>query len=571
MKHIITILIVIAALAAGWFLRGNFGGGSSPVADGSSGERKVLYYQSAMHPWVKSDKPGRCTICGMALTPVYEGEKGLDASSGDFVSLTQTQVQVLHVETAEAKVQPLTKTLRVAGMVDDDERRHRIISAYVDGRVDKLFANHHGVEVVEGEPMAQLYSPTLLQTEREYRQLTGDLKKATALRLRQMGLTPDQIEALQKKPSDTLISEILAPLTGTVVEHDVYEGQYVKEGDRLFEIADFSTMWFQFRAYEQDMPWVKVGQKVDVATPSVPGKNFAGEITFIDPNFDETTRSTQVRVELPNPLVNGRRELLHRVYADGALKVAVPDVLSVPRSAVIETGPEAVVYVDRTEGAYERTVVKLGRRGDKLMEILSGIEAGDKVVTNGNLLIDGQAEMNRSFMSPVEPMTPMDTASPITTLSEPQKQAIVEFVKVADAMAASLAADDLAAFNKASEPAMETTGSLVEALRSPESTLETLDALEESMHFHGFEDIQPARVAFHKFTLAATAVLEPLRLAAEAPEFDVWECGMVDQAIPGAPKKGRWLQTHGREGQNPFFGAEMLDCASEIKRGAVKP
>lgn len=349
---------------------------------------------------------------------------------------------------------------------------------------------------------------------------------------------------------------------------NVYEGQYVKEGDNLFEIADFSTMWFQFLAYEQDMPWIQIGQSVTVTTPSLPGETFEGKITFIDPNFDETTRSTKVRVELANPLVNGRRVLLHRLYADGALKVEAPDVLTVPRSAVIETGPEAVVYVDRTEGAYERTVVRLGRRGDKLMEVLSGIEAGDKVVTNGNLLIDGQAEMNRSFMSPVEPM---DMTVSLAALSEPQKQAIVDFVQVADAMAAALAADDLVAFNKASEPAMEKTGSLVEALRSPETTLESLDALEESRHFHGFDDIQSARVAFHKFTLAATAVLEPLRMAEGAPEFDVWECGMVDQAIPGAPKKGRWVQAHGRVGQNPFFGAEMLDCASEIKRGAVKP
>ena len=573
MKNFIIVLIVIAALATGWFLRGNFGTGSSPGAavDGSSGERKVLYYQSAMHPWVKSDKPGRCTICGMALTPVYEGEKGLDVAGGDFVSLTQTQIQVLHVETAEAKVQPLIRTLPVAGMIDDNASRHRVLSAYIDGRVQKLHVNFMGAEVTEGQPLAEFYSPSLLQSEREYRQLTGELKKNTGLRLQQMGLTPTQIAELDKKPGDALTSQILAPVSGTVVAQNVYEGQYVKEGDNLFEIADFSTMWFQFLAYEQDMPWIQIGQSVTVTTPSLPGETFEGKITFIDPNFDETTRSTKVRVELANPLVNGRRVLLHRLYADGALKVEAPDVLTVPRSAIIETGPEAVVYVDRTEGAYERTVVKLGRRGDKLMEILSGIEAGDKVVTNGNLLIDGQAEMNRSFMSPVEPMAPMETTAPLAALSEPQKQAIVEFVKVADAMAASLAADDLAAFNKASEPAMETTGSLVEALRSPETTLESLDALEESRHFHGFDDIQSARVAFHKFTLAATAVLEPLRMAEGAPEFDVWECGMVDQAIPGAPKKGRWLQAHGREGQNPFFGAEMLDCASEIKRGGVKP
>jgi Cu(I)/Ag(I) efflux system membrane fusion protein len=441
--------------------------------------------------------------------------------------------------------------------------RHRILSAYIDGRVHKLHVNFMGAEVAEGQPLAEFYSPTLLQSEREYRQLTGDLKKNTGLRLRQMGLTPAQIEALDKKAGDALTSQILSPISGTVVGQNVYEGQYVTAGEKLLEIADFSTMWFQFRAYEQDMPWIEIGQSVTVTTPSLPGKSFEGKVTFIDPNFDETTRSTKVRVELANPLINGRRVLLHRLYADGALKVAAPAMLTVPRSAVIETGPEAVVYVDRSEGAYARTVVKLGRRGDKLMEILSGIQAGDKVVTNGNLLIDGQAEMNRSFMSPVEPMK---TAAPMAALNETQKQAISDFVKVSDAMAAALAADDLAAFNKASEPAMKQAGALVEALRSPEGNLDTLDALEKSRHFHGFEDIQKARVAFHTFTVAATAVLEPLRMADGAPTFNVWECAMVDQAIPDAPKKGRWVQMPGRAGENPFFGKEMLNCAKEIKR-----
>ncbi len=563
MKNFTTLLFIIAALAGGWFLRDQFGG-MSMSATPESGERKVLFYQSAMHPWIKSDKPGRCTICGMELTPVYEGGNGLDASGGDVVVLTQNQIQVLHVETAGVTRQPVTRTLQVAGMMDDNATRHRVLSAYIDGRIDKLHVNFIGKEVAEGEPLAELYSPTLLQAEREYRQLSGELKKNTGLRLRQMGLTQKQIDTLDQKPSDALTTQILSPIGGTVVSQSVYEGQYVTAGERLMEIADFSTMWFMFRAYEQDMPWIELGQTVAVTTPSIPGKSFEGKVTFIDPNFDEATRSTKVRVELPNPLVNGRRLLLHRLYADGAVKVDMPSVLALPKSAVIETGREAVVYLDQGGGAYARTVVKLGRRGDKMLEVLSGLKEGDKVVTNGNLLIDGQAEMNRSFMSPAEP--PKAASQPIAQVSEPVQKAVGSFVEVADAMAAALAADDLPSFNKASESTMGKTGDLVELLRSAEGANENLEALDKARHFHGFDDLQKARVAFHAFTVAATAVLEPLRSVAATPAFDVWECSMVDQAIPNAAKKGRWVQKPGRAGENPFFGKEMLNCAKEIKR-----
>ena len=576
MKKILTPLLVIAALGAGWFLHANLGTSTMKSGNGSSalGERTVLYYQSAMHPWIKSDKPGRCTICGMALTPVYAGEKGMDASNGDTVMLTQTQIQVVNVQTVEAKVQPLTRRVQVAGMIDDNATRHRILSAYVDGRVEKLYINYMGAEVSEGQPLAEFYSPSLLQAEREYRQLTGDLRKNTALRLRQMGLSPEQIATVDNKPADALTSQILSPIGGTVVGQNVYEGQYVTAGAKLLEIADFSTMWFQFLAYEQDMPWISPGQNVTITTPSLPGKSFEGKVTFIDPNFDEATRSTKVRVELDNPLVDGRRVLLHRLYADGAVQVETPEVLTVPRSAVMETGPEAVVYIDQGEGAYVRTVLKTGRRGDSLLEVLSGLKAGDKVVTNGNLLIDGQAEMNRSFASPAM-MMPADPMPPATTLpaalSEAEQKTVSEFAKVADAMAAALAADDLTAFNKASEPAMMETGALVTALRARGSDAALLDQLDKSRHFHGFDDLTKARVAFHHFTVAATAVLEPLRMRAGAPAFDVWECGMVDQAIPGTAKKAHWIQIGGRPGHNPFFGKEMLECAVAVKKGGLLP
>lgn len=565
MKYFLITFLIVTTFTLGWLLRGNFGNSSPSQPTSAPTKLKVLYYQSAMHPWIKSDKPGRCTICGMELTPVYEGTKGLDSANTNIVPLTQTQIQVLHVQTVVTKKQPLTRSLHVSGNINEDQRRHRVLSAYVDGRVDKLFANHHGIEVIEGTPLALLYSPTLLQAEREYRQLSGDLKKNTGLRLLQMGLTQPQIDTLEKKSPDALNSEILAPLSGTVVEHHVFEGQYVTVGQEMFEIADFSTMWFLFNAYEQDIPWIKLGQKVEVSTPSVPGKTFTGEITFIDPNFNEASRSTEVRVELANPLVDGRRALLHRLYADGIVQVELPEVLAVPKSSIMQTGPEAVVYVDQGGGSYARTTLKLGRRGDALIEVLSGLKEGDKVVTNGNLLIDGQAEMNRSFM------TPDSTAAPLADVSEPQAAAIVRFIKVADAMAAALSADNLVAFNKASEPAMKQAEVLIEALKSRADLADKLKALDAARHLHGFKTLKEARHAFHKFTVATTALLEPMRTAKGMPEFQVWECFMVDQVIDEAPKIGHWIQFGGRPGHNPFFGSDMLECAKEIKPGEVMP
>lgn len=421
MKTPLAILLTLAvAVPMTWFATRKLhtGGTISSTTSGLpvNGGRKLLYYQSAMHPWIKSGEPGRCTLCGMKLTPVYEGDAGFDATGGgDVVPLTQSMIQVINVQTAEAQVRPLKKTLQVAGIIDDDATRHRILSAYTPGRIQKLHVNFMGAEVTEGQPLVEFYSPTLLQSEREYRTLTGELRAATSLRLLQMGLTAAQIEALPQKPGDKLTSQILAPIGGTVVAQNVYEGQYVQEGERLFEMADFSTMWFQFRAYEQDLPWIKTGLKVDITTPSHPGRTFTGRITFIDPNFDEATRSTKVRVELENPVVEGRRLLLHRLYADGFVHLEAPDVLTVPRTAVIETGPEALAYVEQGRGAYSRRVLKLGRRGDALVEVASGLSAGNKVVVNGNLLIDGQAEMNRPFAEP----TPAPVATNVTSSTLP--------------------------------------------------------------------------------------------------------------------------------------------------------
>lgn len=560
MKTIAAILLTAAlAASAGWLVARR----SAAPATVAPVEHHATIYQCAMHPWIKSDKPGRCTICGMELTPAHEGDTRTDASNSRVVTLTQNQIQVVHVQTATARIRPLVRTLPVAGIIGENAAHHRVLAAYVDGRIDKLYVNYQGAEVAEGQPLAEYYSPTLLQAEREYRQLGGQLRQNTALRLRQMGVSPAQIEALGDKPADQLTSQILSPIGGTVVAQAVYAGQYVSAGAPMFEIADFSTMWFVFRAYEQDLPWILTGQNVRVTTPSLPGKSHTGKITFIDPNIDPATRSTSVRVELPNPPVNGKRELLNRLYAEGVVELDAPPVLTVPRSAVMETGPEAVVYLDQGGGAYAHTVVTTGRRGDALVEVLSGLKPGDEVVTNGNLLIDGQAEINRSFMTPPETT---HNPPPTPALATGQAGAVAQFLHVADALAAALAADDLTGFRAVADAAMPATEAVVQQIRSLAADGKALDALAAAGHFHAIEDLVAARLAFQRFSTAATAVLEPLRRADGAPEFQVYECPMVSQAVPDAPAKVRWIQTGGREMRNPFFGTAMPDCGEEIKR-----
>lgn len=566
MKTFLAILLTVAiAVPATWFLSRKFGQSTPAPSAAAKGERKILYYQSAMHPWIKSDKPGRCTICGMELTPVYEGDPGFDATGGDVVPLTQTMIQVMRVQTAEAQMRPLKKTLTVAGMIDDDATRHRVLSAYVPGRIEKLYVNYMGAEVKQGQPLAEFYSPALLQAEREYRTLTGELRTATALRLRQMGLTPEQIEALPNKAGDKLTSQIVAPLGGTVVAQNVYEGQYVQEGEKLFEIADFATMWFQFRAYEQDLPWIKPGIKVDITTPAHPGFTYTGQVAFIDPTLDEATRSARVRVELKNPPAESGHRMMHKLYADGLVYLDAPEVLTVPRTAVIETGPEAVAYVDQGGGAFARRVLKLGRRGDSLVEVADGLAAGDKVVVNGNLLIDGQAEMNRAFATtPEHPPSGMMTNS--MPLTEAERQAVEVFVKAVDSLSATLAKDDVGQFNAVGADVMKATEALVEALKDRKELADILKHLSDARHLHGAADLAAARKMFHPFSNAAARVLEMLGSASGSPPFDLFECPMVDRAVPGVPKKGRWVQATGRDIANPYFGAEMLDCGEKLKR-----
>ncbi len=548
MKQILLITLTAAVAAfTGWWIGTNRS--NQATTDPAPTNRKVLYYQSPMHPWVKSDHPGNCTVCGMSLVPVLEAGQNVDTATTDIIMLPEGSPNVTNVKTSEVKREPLIRTLRVAGVIDDDDSKHRIISAYSGGRIEKLNVNFEGAEVEAGQPLATYYSKDLLNAVREYKVAfqkgPSALLSAAEMRLQQLGMTKEQIAKAPGRSETDIFVDIVAPVTGTVVKRYVYEGQYVQEGEKLFEIADFSTMWFQFIAYEQDLPFLREGLPVTITTPSLPGRTLTSTIKFINPNLDGATRSARVRVELKNPTsetgLHRKHEVLHELYADGVVVLDAPEVIAIPRSAVIWTGANPRVYVEEAPGAYRQRTVVLGRPGDDVWEVLEGVQPGEHVVTSGNMLIDGQAQINNLGFDTIESAPSSDPALHMTA----EEHADLEKYLLAIASATDALADDnLVAYNTALAKIPASPKELELSLPGPAA------------------DLPSARRSFLPVSQAVADYSR--RVRGHFPKLRIYRCPMSDQVGEGAPENAKWIQfTAGL--RNPYMGREMLNCGVEVK------
>jgi len=363
------------------------------LASTAAAENKPADYQCPMHPWVTSAKAGDCTICGMKLAAAatfnLANKTPVEAR---IVRLSQSTLNVVGVQTIPVQKLPLIRTLHVGGVIGEDESRHGIITAPVAGRVDGLAMNCDGEQIHQRQPIANFFSRTLLDEAEDYKRALkiggGDLEKARQ-NLERDGLVSEQIAAIPTRQPDDIHFGLIAQLAGTIVKSYVSEGQFVKAGEKLFETADFSRMWFVFSVFEADLPFIHKDQFVEITTASLPGEKLRAKISFINPNLDEATRSAQVRVVLENP----DRRIKNKIFAEGMVQTDSEEVLAVPRSAVLWPGNSPRVYVKKTPGTYEQRPVKLGRAGDTAWEVLAGLQAGERVVLAGNLLIDGQAQL----------------------------------------------------------------------------------------------------------------------------------------------------------------------------------
>lgn len=394
-------------------------------APASSESRKILYYRNPMGLPDTSPTPKKDSM-GMDYIPVYADE---EAAPGQ-VRISLDKVQKLGVKTEQVTSRELIRTVRVVGQFQLDERRQHSVTAKFEGYIERLFVNATGQPVKRGQPLMEVYSPELVSAQEEYliawdgRQSlrngteeslagVGQLAEGALKRLRNWDISDAQLQRLQREGKATRTLTLYSPANGVVLEKIAVQGMRFMPGEPLFKIADLSAIWLLADVFEQDLALVRVGQAVKISVDAYPEKELAGKIAYIYPTVSPETRTAKVRVELANPGGMLRPDMYASVQLVAGHDKA--QALTVPDSAVIDSGTRQVVLVQRAEGLFEPRAVKLGMRSDGYAEVLQGLSEGESVVVRANFLIDAESNLKAALGSFGEPSpTALPATAPAT-------------------------------------------------------------------------------------------------------------------------------------------------------------
>ncbi|MBI5838201.1 MAG: efflux RND transporter periplasmic adaptor subunit [Candidatus Eisenbacteria bacterium] len=389
---------------------------------GKVGKAARVIYRCPMHPAYTSDKPGDCPICGMSLEKVTDtdehaahagmGHEG-DVPGLTPVHMTPERVQLIGVRFARVERRTFGGTLDLVGFVTPDEGRIRRVQIRVSGWVQQLFVNRTGEKVRVGEPLLSIYSPELYQSEREYLiaheaggmgehgaggatgggEPGGATAEATGERLRLLGVPGEELLRLERERTPVMNLTLRSPVSGTVLERGVLQGQYVGADTPLLTVADLSRVWVLADLYEMDFERVHTGDRAVFTADGMPGRTFEGRVELVNPTVSSETRTLKLRIGLDDPTGVLRPGMYGHVAVRGAAETA----LVVPGEAVVNAGEHSYVFLARGGGHFEPRMVWVGLRDADQVQIVRGLAAGDTVVSSASFLIDSESRLKAAM------------------------------------------------------------------------------------------------------------------------------------------------------------------------------
>ena len=356
-----------------------------------------FYYTCSMHPQVHEDHPGNCPICGMKLIKVEMTDA--NGSQTNRITLTAAQIQLAGIQTDTVREAYTGEEKIINGTVTADQSATGELSARLAGRIQRLFIRTTGEQVTIGEPVYSLYSEDLQEAEKEYllaREQQQKLRNpdvdyqalinAAQNKLRLWGMTNAQIAGLAKSAKISPTTTIVSTISGTVSELNVHEGDYVTEGMTILKTQGISNLWIEAQLYANETGGLRVGQPVTVSFPDLNGQTVPGKVSFINPELSDASKVDLVRINVSNPQGLLRPGMQANVSIGGGSRS-----LAVPASAVITDAKGSSIWLKNHDGSFSARMVELGNGNRSYIQVLSGVNPGDVVITNGAYLLHSEA------------------------------------------------------------------------------------------------------------------------------------------------------------------------------------
>jgi membrane fusion protein, copper/silver efflux system len=372
--------------------------------------RKVKYWRAPMDPTYIRDQPGKSPM-GMDLIPVYEDEA--DSAPG-LVTIDPGFVQNIGVQSTPVVRTDIPFTIRTVGTLAYNDSQIALVTTKYEGWIEKAYVNYVGQPVKKGDELFEVYSPDLVSTQEEYLHAldyaaqmkaggftdmanrAASMLEAARQRLKYWDVTDQQIAELERSRTPRRTLAVVAAKSGVVVwkMDDALEGMYVHAGMNLYKIADLSTVWCDVDVFENQVPWLRLGQEATLTLPYEPGRTYTGRIRYLYPYLAEKTRALKASIELANR--DGKLRV--GMYANVTFDVpAAHQVLAVPEEAVIRSGTRNIVVLDRGHGTFQVRQVTLGVNGNGQWQVTDGVEPGDRVVVSAQFLIDSESNLREAI------------------------------------------------------------------------------------------------------------------------------------------------------------------------------